>query len=257
MNIEFNCIIKDLKQTESYVDMVLKNNELSPLCRYGQFLHIACGDETFLRRPISICDADDETVRIIFQIKGEGTKALAKRKIGDIVNVLGPLGHGFSLSNEDKNVVFIGGGLGVFPLYMPAKTLGENCTVILGYRNKEAVYLYEDFIKSGCNVILTTDDGSLGTKGFVTDELSKLINNKKISKVLTCGPYLMMKKVAELSLKNNIECQVSLEEHMGCGIGTCLCCVTKIRENTDDNEIKNLCVCKEGPVFDARKVVFS
>jgi dihydroorotate dehydrogenase electron transfer subunit len=169
------------------------------------------------------------------------------------------LGNGFSVNNDDKNVDFVGGGLGVFPLYMPAKALGENSTVILGYRNREAVYLYEDFKKSGCRVILTTDDGSFGVKGFVTDELSKLINNQKISKILTCGPYVMMKKVAEIALKNNIECQVSLEEHMGCGIGTCLCCVTKIKEDTDGNgnEIKNLCVCKDGPVFDARKVVFS
>lgn len=255
MNIEFNCIIKERIQNGSYVDLVLENKELSPLCRYGQFLHIACGEGTFLRRPLSICDANKETIRIVFQIKGEGTKALAGKKIGDILNVLGPLGKGFIVEKDERDVVFVGGGLGAFPLYMPAKDLGENSMVILGYRNKEAVYLYEDFKKAGCNVILTTDDGSCGNKGFVTDFLANIIDKKNISKILTCGPYIMMKKVAQIALKNNIPCQVSLEEHMGCGMGTCLCCVTKIKDNT--GEQKNLCVCKDGPVFDAREVIFS
>jgi len=252
-NIEFECEIIKKSFGGGCVDFIIENEELAKLCQCGQFVQIDCGGKTFLRRPISICDVNGSQIRIIFQIRGEGTLQLAEFNAGDSLNIIGPLGHGFSINKNDENVVFVGGGLGIFPLLMPAKKYGSNATVILGYRNAAAVYLEKEFTDAGCKVITMTDDGSYGQKGFTTDSLETLINQGSVGKIKTCGPHIMMKKVAEMAIKHDIECEVSMESRMSCGIGMCLCCVQKIHSG---NEIDHVCVCKYGPVMDAGEVVW-
>ena len=249
--IEYDCeIVKAVRKNE-YVDFLLKNKELCDKCYAGGFLHIDCSGDTYLRRPISIAEAENGYVRIIFQIKGKGTALLAEKKEGDKINVLGPLGHGFDVKNYiGKKVVLVGGGLGSFPLIYLARIFKSNASFILGFRNRELVYPEKDFEKD-CHTYIMTDDGSMGQRGFTTDKLRELIASQHVDAVMTCGPEIMMKKIAEICIENNIPCQVSLEERMGCGIGTCLCCVRDVNIN---GAKERLCVCKEGPVFDAVKV---
>jgi len=256
---KYICKISSVSHYGDLTDMILEDKNLASESKKGQFLHIACGGDTFLRRPISICDADANkgTTRIIFQTRGHGTELLAAKKTGDEVDVLGPLGHGFE-SPESGKVLLIGGGIGTFPLLMAAKELGDRAVVVIGYRTKELMYpqLIADFEAVGAKVCIATDDGSYGTKGNVVTVFDNLISEgEKVSAVMTCGPMIMMKFVAKAAEKYGIPCQVSLEERMGCGIGTCLCCVADIKEH-EHADPHHLCVCKDGPVFDAKKVVF-
>ncbi|MBO5036011.1 MAG: dihydroorotate dehydrogenase electron transfer subunit [Clostridia bacterium] len=232
------------KQTyEKLVDFTVALPDADKICAPGQFIHVLCGGQTFLRRPISICDVSKDTLRFIFEIRGEGTQVLSEKKVGDIVDMLAPLGHGFELTKDDENVIAIGGGIGCFPLLNAVKACGS-AKAILGFRNKEAVYdkFIEDF-ENVCPVDLMTDDGSAGVKGFTTQGLEKMIaDGEKISKIITCGPMVMMEKIIDIAQKNNIPCLASFEERMGCGIGTCLCCSTKVNG-------QRRCICKEGPVL--------
>ncbi len=214
----------------------------------GQFLHINCG--RLLRRPISICTWSEGLVRIVFQIKGEGTKWLSERRPGDELDVLGPLGNGFDLDALGSRPVFVGGGIGVPPMLacvQKAKSLGASPVAILGFRNKDAVILEDEFREAG-ETFVATDDGSYSIKGFVTDVLKGKLGNA--TGVAACGPRMMLKSVAELSV--GLPCEVSLEERMGCGIGACLVCVCELEGRDGGTRYGH--VCKDGPVFDSREV---
>ncbi len=238
------CEIKTKKTFGKLTDFTVVFPDAEKICSPGQFLHILCGGQTFLRRPISICDTSKNTLRFIFEIRGEGTRVLAEKEPGDIIDMLAPLGHGFELTKKDENVVAIGGGIGCFPLFNAVKAC-KSAKAILGFRNKDAVY--EDFIEDFdriCQTTLMTDDGSAGIKGFTTQGLEKMIEDgEQISKIITCGPTVMMEKIIDIAKKNGIPCLASFEERMGCGIGTCLCCSTKING-------QRRCICKEGPVLE-------
>lgn len=245
---------------------VLSNAEIAPGCFDlkvksaqakeavpGQFVEIYIEGKT-LRRPISICGADKEAgvLRMVYQIRGEGTAWLATVKAGDALDILGPLGHGFTLKNA-QNPVFIGGGIGTPPMLEAAKAAGGTADAILGYRNESAVILEEDF-KAVCrNVTIATDDGSYGYKGFVTDVLKKRLESE-CDLICACGPMPMMKAITKMAEEKGISCQVSLEERMGCGIGACLTCVCKIKSGEDD--FRHAQVCRYGPVVDAKEVVW-
>ena len=249
MSDVYNCKIIKKNTSYEYIDFWLEQPALAKACLPGQFLHIDCCSKTTLRRPISVCETTENAVRIVFQIKGEGTALLAKKEEGDFISVLGPLGHGFKLN--DEKTLLVGGGLGVFPLLQVAKKMGKNTVAVLGFRSAEAVYLKEDFEKYCDAVYITTDDGSAGRKGFVTDVIKEIIAD--FGSVLTCGPDIMMKNVATVCAKNNVPCQASLEERMGCGTGVCLCCTRPVMRN---GEKQNLCVCKDGPVFNTKEVYY-
>ncbi|WP_125116061.1 dihydroorotate dehydrogenase electron transfer subunit [Agathobaculum sp. Marseille-P7918] len=218
----------------------------------GQFVHIACGEGNLLRRPISICDWQDGNLRIVFQVKGEGTKWLAARKEGDELDVLGPLGHGFDTKALGAKPVFIGGGIGVPPmLACVKKAAGEGAQprAILGFRNKDAVILENDF-KAVCEVFVTTDDGSYARHGFVTDVLKEIVADA--TGVAACGPKPMLKAIAAIADEAGLPCQVSMEERMGCGIGACLVCACALK--AENGETRYGHVCKDGPVFDTKEV---
>ena len=217
----------------------------------GQFVNILVPNtqKTFLRRPISICDVDyaKNELRFYIRIVGNGTQRLSALESGDKLNILYPLGNGFTVENV-KNPLLVGGGCGIAPLLYLAKTFfNKNIhpTVLMGGQTAKALSWTADF-EHFAEVHRITDDGSTGEKGLVTQH--RIWQNiSKFDQIYCCGPEPMMKAVAKLADCENIPCEVSLENVMACGIGACLCCVT---ETTQGNQ----CVCVDGPIFDARKL---
>lgn len=242
-------VIKKEEIRDKLFDITIKSKDIAEQSKAGQFLHIKCSNNVLLRRPISICDVNDDEIRFIFEVRGEGTKDLSLIKIGDKVNILGPLGNGFTINDTNKKAVLIGGGIGIFPLFMVAKEYKENATVLLGFRDKSNVVLEKFFLNYGCKVKIATDDGSYGYKGFITD----LLKGNKSDIIYACGPKPMLKKTADFAKKNNIFCEMSMEERMGCGVGACLVCTCKTVKQ-DSFTYKKVCV--DGPVFNVNEVIF-
>jgi dihydroorotate dehydrogenase electron transfer subunit len=229
-----------------YVLIKLQSDSVLPNIKPGQFVEIKIegSSTTFLRRPISINFVDNENKQIwlLVQIVGDGTKALASMKESDRLNVLFPLGNGFTKATNGQRVLLVGGGVGVAPLLEYGKILKENgseAVFLLGARTGSDLMQLDMFRKYG-DVYITTEDGSIGEKGFVTQH--SILQKENFTRISTCGPKPMMIAVAKFAKANNIECEVSLENMMACGLGACLCCVEKTVKG-------NVCVCKEGPVF--------
>ena len=217
----------------------------------GNFAEIKVPDtpDVFLRRPISILDVNHEENTISFYIKaiGKGTKKMGNLAIGSKLNLVYPLGNSFSV-NKQKNILIVGGGSGIAPFIMLAerfKKQNTTVTFLIGARSKGDVFLTDEFSKFG-EVLVTTEDGSLGEKGLVTQH-SVFTGAFPFDYIYTCGPDPMMKAVAKIAHKKNIICEASLENMMACGIGVCLCCVTP----TSDG---NKCVCTDGPVFNTKEL---
>lgn len=216
----------------------------------GQFLNILVEDSpsTFLRRPFSINNVDysNNTISILVKEVGNGTKSIVSKSKGDKLNIVFPLGNSFTLPCKGEKILLVGGGVGIAPMLFMAKVSkerGADVHILLGARSEKDHILLDEFAKYG-EVYLTTDDGSLGIRGFVVDH-PILNENSGINHIYCCGPEIMMKSVALKAISLNSECEVSLENLMACGFGVCLCCVTK----TNDG---NKCVCTEGPVFNTK-----
>ncbi len=235
-------------------DMTILCNEVALNARAGQFVHIKAPSFS-MRRPISICEVDKEkeTLRIVFEVRGKGTEEISQLNIGDTIDMIAPLGNGFTLLSNDKKAITIGGGIGAPPMLEVAKYYGENCTAISGFRSASIVILEDDFKKIGANTIVCTDDGTYGKKGFVTEALKESIKTQKPDIIYACGPRPMLKAISEIASENNIECEVSLEERMGCGVGACLVCACKTKKNGEEHMSH---VCKDGPVFNSKEVVW-
>ncbi len=247
-------IVKIKSLNDSAFELIFNAPPIAKPAKPGQFVHILCKNKT-LRRPISICEIDRTkgNLRIVFDIRGEGTAWLSQRQTGEYIDVLGPLGKGFPLTDTKKVPLFVGGGLGVPPLLEATKCFDSKADSILGFRSEENVILYEDF-KSSCeNVYLTSDNGTCGRKGFVTDVMRELVSEKAYDVVYACGPAPMLKAVSAIAADHNIDCYVSLEERMGCGVGACLVCACQV-ESAGKRDYKH--VCKDGPVFNAKEVVW-
>lgn len=244
-------LIKDIYRYKVQAEQIAK--EAKP----GNFIEIRVSEsvEPFLRRPISLYKINEEegTLEFIFQVKGKGTEILAKKVMGEEIDIIGPLGYGTFDAKDFKRVAIIGGGIGIFPLYELGRRLKEKAevTTYLGFRNKEFVVLEKEFEEISNDLKVTTDDGSYGIKGFAINCLKEDIENGKIDAIYACGPLPMLKAVQALSIEKNIPCQISLEEKMGCGIGACLGCAVKI---VSADEPYYAHVCKRGPVFEAKEV---
>ncbi|MBO4581756.1 MAG: dihydroorotate dehydrogenase electron transfer subunit [Bacteroidales bacterium] len=212
----------------------------------GQFVNVMVPDtrQTFLRRPISICDVDEKNNTLRFYIRkvGNGTAKMSGMQPGDMLNIVYPLGKGFD--TDSTNPLLIGGGCGIAPLVYLAKCFyakGIKPTVLLGGKSAQFLTL-KTYFKDIADIYLCTDDGTEGEKGTVIQH--SVVNHVEgYDKIYTCGPQIMMKAVAKIATEKSIPCMVSLENTMACGVGACLCCVTKTREG-------HKCVCTEGPVFD-------
>ena len=246
-----DCLLVEKKRlTQTIFDLRLKNADLAEITKPGQFAHLLVPGKT-LRRPISICDVNDDIIRLVFEVRGEGTRILSETEEGSVINMICPLGRGFEIP-KDKKIIFIGGGIGVPPMLYSAKTAGEGCTVINGFRDKSAVILTDDFKITGCRLIETTDNGSYGIHGFVTDPLGEIIDETDL--ICACGPTPMLKNIASLAEKHGKECFVSLEQRMACGVGACLGCAVAIKNEKGELTYKH--VCKNGPVFRAEEVIW-
>ena len=233
-------------------DMVLLFPEGAREAKPGQFLAMYCNDQTkLLPRPISICgiDAEAGTLRVVYRIAGEGTKQFSEMKAGDTLEVMGPLGNGFTMKKE--KAIIVGGGIGIPPMLELAKQLDCEKTVVLGYRDE--LFLKEEF-EDVADVKIATEDGSMGTKGTVIDAIKAC--NVDGAVIYACGPMPMLKALAEYAEEHQMEAQISLEERMACGIGACLGCICKSKEKDHHTNVNNKRICKDGPVFDAKEVVF-
>ena len=248
-------IVSKNQLTDGIFDYVISCPEIAEIALCGQFVNIKVNG-FMLRRPISICGIDREkgTLRIVFEVRGEGTKKLSELETGDRLDIIAPLGgRGFELLDSSKKAIIIGGGIGNPPMLPIAQHYGSNSVVISGFRNAAAVILQEDFAKTGAETVLCTDDGSAGRKGFVTDALAEQLEKSKPDIIYACGPAVMLKRIVEAAEKYGVRCQVSLEERMGCGVGACLVCAC--RTIRDGKEFYSH-VCKDGPVFEGKEVIF-
>lgn len=244
--------LKDLRVTSveflhpRFVLIKLQSDKALPDIKPGQFVEVKVDGSatTFLRRPISInfVDRESREIWLLVQLVGDGTKAMARLKENDSLNVLFPLGNGFTVAKEGEKVLLVGGGVGVAPLLEYGKAIkqaGGTPVFLLGARTKADLMQLDLFGRYG-EVYITTEDGSEGEKGFVTQH--SVLGNECFDRISTCGPKPMMVAVARFAKSNAISCEVSLENMMACGLGACLCCVEKTVKG-------NVCVCKEGPVF--------
>jgi dihydroorotate dehydrogenase electron transfer subunit len=222
----------------------------------GQFANLAVPghNELLLKRPISICTADaaENSVTLIYQIKGKGTEAFSILKAGTKINAILPVGRGFNLKNSDKNIFLVGGGVGIAPLLSVTRKWPEKeYTAFLGYRGAEYEYCLNDFKLICKNIFVTSDDGTLGEKGLVTDVLKRRLADNTPDVVLACGPFPMLRALKEILRPAHIAAQVSMEQRMCCGFGACSTCVCGV-ENEDGFDYKKVCI--DGPVFDLYEV---
>jgi len=224
--------------------------ETQKLFRPGQFAHIKIpdADALLLRRPISINKMDFEHGHMLltYRIMGEGTRRLAEVKAGSRIDVLAPLGNGFHVTEQAKNIWLVGGGIGIAPLLSPGNVYPDRrYTAFLGYKNQDDAYQIEDFKAFCADVLIASDDGSIGRKCLVTDLVKERLETESPDLILACGPGPMFRSLK--AIKTDAEIQASLEQHMGCGTGGCATCVCKIGEDYKK-------VCLEGPVFPLREV---
>ena len=241
---------------ERYVLLRLTQDGPLPAMLPGQFVEVRIDGvpSVMLRRPISInfVDRDRNELWLLVATVGDGTRRLAQLVEGDVLNVVAPLGNGFSMPAADvagSEVLLVGGGVGVAPLLYQGARLrecGMTPVFLLGARTKTDLLMLDEFRRYG-EVFVTTEDGSEGERGFVTQH--SILQKRRFSLIQTCGPTPMMKAVAHYARQADVDCEVSLENMMACGLGACLCCVEKTVEG-------NLCVCKEGPVFNIKKLLW-
>lgn len=246
-------IIRQEEISNGIFSMWLKTEQIAGKAKPGQFISLYCHDGSrMLPRPISICEIDkrDNALRIVYRVAGKGTEEFSVMSTGDILEIVGPLGNGFPL--KEKKAFLIGGGIGIPPMVELAKQLKCEKQMVLGYR--DSLFLQEEFKGLG-SMYVATEDGSYGTEGNVLDAIRE--NGLDAEIIYACGPTPMLKAIKEYAMKNNIECWLSLEEKMACGIGACLGCVCKSKEKDSHTNVNNKRICKEGPVFRAEEVELS
>lgn len=253
MFLEDCMVLENIKISDSYYLLKLKSEKSIALAKPGQFYMLQCKNKsTLLRRPISLhyISKNKNIIEFYYEVKGEGTKDFKNIKSGEIINLQGPLGNGFDIQVEKKNIVVIGGGMGMAPMKFLIDILSKknNVTFISGGRNKNSIKILENFNLETIKTIITTDDGSLGIKGNVTVPLLSLLKEMKVDKIYACGPSIMMKHIMNIADSKNISCEVSLEERMACGVGACVGCSILTK-----NGMKK--VCKDGPVFNSKIII--
>ena len=239
-------IIRHTSLSDGIFDMTLKAEEIAKEAKAGQFISVYLNNKSkILPRPISICGIDKEagTLRIVYRTVGDGTKELSDYKEGEMVKILGPLGNGFT--QKDKKAILIGGGIGIPPMLELMKQLDCDKTAVLGYRDSD-MFLKDEFEAVG-DVVISTEDGSFGTKGNVIDAIKE--QGVEGSIIYACGPTPMRRGIKAYAEEMGIEAQISMEERMACGIGACLGCICKTKEKDAHSNVNNKRICKDGPVF--------
>ncbi len=244
-------VLSQEKIAEDIYSMWIKTDAAGE-AKPGQFISMYTNDGSkLLPRPISICEIDKAggSLRVVYRVTGKntGTEQFSQMKAGDIIPVIGPLGNGFPYERaEGKRAFLMGGGIGVPPILELAKQMNcEKKQIIMGYRNEET-FLKDEFEQNG-EVYISTEDGSAGTKGNVMDAIQE--NGLAADVIYACGPTPMLRAIKEYAEANHIECYISLEERMACGIGACLACVCQTKEKDHHSNVNNKRICKDGPVF--------
>lgn len=267
-------------------DLTLKTTNIAKAVKAGQFVSVYSNDKSkLLPRPISLCgiDRDEDTIRLVYRVTGEntGTEEFSKLVMGDKIRILGPLGNGFTVE-PGKKAFLIGGGIGVPPMLQLAKDINSgvvqttgavdtntqekgqteekqinghgkkicDMNIIMGYRD-ENTFLLDEF-KEQADSFVATEDGSVGTKGNVIDAINE--NGLEADVIYACGPMPMLRALKAYAMEHDMECYVSMEERMACGIGACLACVCKTKDKDAHSNVNNKRICKEGPVFNAKEV---
>ncbi|MCK8827757.1 dihydroorotate dehydrogenase electron transfer subunit [Natroniella acetigena] len=256
-------IIDQQKIGPGYFKLVIKVPEIVAQAKIGQFVHIKwvaedSGADPLLRRPISLnrINPAEGTMTLVYRVVGRGTKVLSKLTAGDKLDIMGPLGTGFSISEDTNRVLVIGGGVGIAPLYPLVNELvkqNKEVILLLGAESAEEVIDLSSFEEFDLELKVATMDGSLGREGFVTDYLAEL--EQEIDYIYTCGPMPMMKVIRDWAIDSNVAGQASLEERMGCGTGACLSCVCQVKIDGKDGWTYKK-ACTAGPVFPLREVIF-
>ena len=247
-----NAVVHSQEQLADGIYSMWINTEAAKDAKPGQFISMYTIDGSkLLPRPISICEIDKENgrLRVVYRVTGPktGTEEFSKLKAGDIIPVIGPLGNGFPYEKaEGKKVFLMGGGIGVPPILELAKQMDrEKKQIVVGYRDAQT-FLKEEFEQNG-ELYISTEDGSVGTKGNVMDAIRE--NALEADMIYACGPTPMLRAIKQYAEENGIECYISLEERMACGIGACLACVCKSKEKDAHSNVNNKRICKDGPVF--------
>lgn len=267
-------------------DLTLKTTNIAKAAKAGQFVSVYSNDKSkLLPRPISLCgiDRDEDTIRLVYRVTGEntGTEEFSKLVMGDKIRILGPLGNGFTVE-PGKKAFLVGGGIGVPPMLQLAKDINSgvvqttgavdtntlekeqteekqinghgkkicDMNIIMGYRD-ENTFLLDEF-KEQADSFVATEDGSVGTKGNVIDAIKE--NGLEADVIYACGPMPMLRALKAYAMEHDMECYVSMEERMACGIGACLACVCKTKDKDAHSNVNNKRICKEGPVFNAKEV---
>ncbi|MDD5593978.1 MAG: dihydroorotate dehydrogenase electron transfer subunit [Candidatus Margulisbacteria bacterium] len=262
MPIQEKCRIQDHQKVgPRHFKLTLLSQYIASHAQPGQFVNVRCSDgsDPLLRRPISLHRINPEhgVFELLYEVVGKGTEMLTKYFVGEELDVLGPLGNGFSVDPKKKIHLMVGGGMGIAPL----RALGESIKggaryVFLGAKTKEALVCGEKCGEIADQIALATDDGTTGKKGLVSDILLDFIENQltaynlPLTAIYACGPRPMLKAIAEIAVQKKIDCQLSMEERMACGIGACKGCAIKTKDGFK-------MVCKDGPVFDAKEIVWN
>ena len=241
-------IIENIKLSDDTYRIALYSEKISNNAKPGQFVSVLCGNLT-LRRPFSIASVNNETFSIIYKVKGQGTDYISKLSIGANVDLIGPIGKGFNI--ENKKSLLIGAGVGIAPMIFLSQILKDKGIfhyILAGFRN------YIDIKElNNENASLITEDGASGNRGFINDYVEELIIRNKIEKIYTCGPVPVMKFAVDMAIKYNLDIETALEKEFACGIGVCMGCSIDYRE---DDIVVNKRICKDGPVFNGRNVVW-
>lgn len=242
------------KLADGIYSMWIETEEIAAQIKAGQFVSVYTKDGgRLLPRPISICEIDKQNkrLRLVYRVAGAGTLEFSGYQAGDAIEILGPLGNGFPEIGEDKRACLIGGGIGIPPMLELAKSLTCDRLMVLGYRDE--LFLNKEF-EAYAEVILATEDGSAGTRGNVLDAV--LEHGLKPDVIMACGPTPMLRAIKDYAAKQKIECYLSLEERMACGVGACLACVCQSAGVDEHSHVHNKRICKDGPVFRAEEVTF-
>jgi dihydroorotate dehydrogenase electron transfer subunit len=250
-------IVSNKRDTDLYFRLVVRAPQIAPLVQPGQFVHVRILPlkHALLRRPFSIFQVSGDTLSVLYKTVGQGTEVLSQMQPGDELNLIGPLGHGFTVpAAGGETPLLVAGGYGMAALYLLAQRSPQKGVAFVGGRRRVDILCEDEFRALGWEVRATTEDGSHGAKGLVTHALQAELDRRAPGrKLFACGPTPMLKAVGQLASEFDLPAELSLDEHMGCGIGVCLACVVPIKTG-DGWEYQR--TCTEGPVFDSRQVAW-
>ncbi|MEW6556922.1 MAG: dihydroorotate dehydrogenase electron transfer subunit [Elusimicrobiota bacterium] len=265
-------IVAKKQLAEKHFLITFYSPEIAHSAKPGQFVMIKIDNEkTFLRRPFSICGVNKKTFDIVFKVVGCGTEVLSRCQVGDSLSIIGPLGNCFPshILHLTSPISLVAGGTGIASLLFLAKHLSTyslihiSTAVFIGAKTKKEILFKKEFKKLGCKLFISTDDGTLGKKGLISDVFANHLTtyppNHLSTAVYACGSKPMLKQIAEISKKYKLKCYISLEEKMACGIGACMGCVIKTIKNEKlkmKNNYEYKRVCKDGPIFDAEQIIW-